>query len=83
METRVPQEVLQRTVRCRKALECLRTGQCGDAADCAVDYADGQDVLFLRSGRMNVECGYRIRFADTQVCMCPVHYALVHLGPDR
>ena len=78
MEISVPQDVLVRAVRCRKDLECLRTGRCGDMTDCAVDYAGGQEVLFLRSGRRLAGCAYRIRFGDKEVCLCPVHYAMVH-----
>lgn len=74
MATRVPREVLQRTDRCREKMECLLTGQCGDVEDCAVDYADGLDVLFLKSRRPLARCDYRLQFGDCQVCRCPVHF---------
>ncbi len=76
MEAEVPQDVLRRAVRCRKDIECLRTGRCGHRKDCEVDYAVGQDVLFLRSASKPPGCGYRLRYGDRQVCMCPVHFAL-------
>jgi hypothetical protein len=76
MKINVPVEVLAKTIDCPQNLSCLlNDGQCGDPNECKVDYANGENVLFLESKKA-IPCPYRINFADGIICRCPTHFYL-------
>lgn len=70
----VSDQVGRETARCEHSHACLETGLCGNKPMCEVDYADGQNVLFLKT-KDQASCAYRLSFGDGQVCTCPTHYA--------
>ena len=75
MSINIPQKVIQQTTKCRHDFSCLATGQCGDIELCKVDYANGDNILFLVS-KESLDCPYRVMFAGRQVCRCPVRFAI-------
>jgi len=75
MSKQVPMSVIEETKLCPHDFACLSTGQCGDPAKCKVSYANGNNVLILKSDE-DISCPYRNRFGSRQLCTCPVHFAL-------
>lgn len=75
MKHPVPKSVIEQTTKCQHNFSCLETGKCGDKEMCAVQYADGENVLFLKD-KEDASCNYRMSFGYNQVCTCPVHYAI-------
>lgn len=78
MKYNVSSAVKASTVKCTKGFRCLAPGTRGGRNGCAVDCADGRNVLFLVSNDGG-ECPYRIDFGSGQVCTCPTNYA-IHRG---
>ena len=75
MKFDVPWGVRAATTRCAKGFSCLTTGKCGESDTCGVRLAVRENVLLLQS-KEDHACPYRVRFGDTQLCMCPTHYAI-------
>lgn len=75
MKLKVPDSVLKETTKCTHDFACLSSGQCGDPDHCAVQYANGDNVLILVS-KKEISCPYRIQFGPTLLCVCPTHFAL-------
>ena len=82
MVARVPDSVLRETVDCPYDFRCLENKQCGDPKECEVDYADGRNMLFLKS-TVSFGCPYRMLFAGNAICRCPTHYAIFHMKPEK
>jgi len=76
MENQVPQSAIEAATKCAYDLECLRTGKCAGKSPCLPKYSEGENVLYLTTGP--TECPYCERFGKSDVCTCPVHYALFH-----
>lgn len=75
MKFLVPEEVLKKTTKCLNNFSCLSSGQCNDPA-CNIEYAAGENIIFVRSSDDAGRCPYRIAFGYGNVCRCPVHFAL-------
>jgi hypothetical protein len=75
MKLTVSEKVLRETRRCPNGFLCLFTGKCGATGQCEVCCRTENDVLFLRCNG-SVNCPYRIRFAERDVCLCPTHSAI-------
>lgn len=71
---RIPEHIKERASRCPYGHACLK--EKADYPKCRVDDADGEDILFLRD-QGEVSCPYRVLFADTAICRCPVHYRII------
>lgn len=67
--------VLSKTTKCPYNFSCLEASQNGGEPKCEVDYANGQNVLFLET-KESVSCPYRVPFGYCQVCVCPMHFYL-------
>lgn len=78
MKLEVPDATLEETTQCPLDFVCLSTGECGVSDKCTVDYANGENVLFLTS-KEPVSCPYRIHFAHGLLCTCPAHFAIYQL----
>jgi hypothetical protein len=77
----VPDSVLKAADKC-KHHSCLDPDKCNTHKKCEVDYASGQNILFLKDNEQN-ECPYRITYGDCQVCQCPVYYYLYKHSEDQ
>jgi hypothetical protein len=75
MKFKVPDQVIEETTKCQNEYSCLGKERSGDRDMCEVSYADGENVLFLKSAG-KVLCPYRVSFAFSQVCTCPTHFAI-------
>jgi len=75
MKATVSASVLRDTTKCHHNFSCLDAGHCGEWQRCAVDYANGLNVLFLQTEEPAL-CPYRLSFGGCQTCTCPTHYAL-------
>ena len=75
MQNKVPPELLKETTKCPNNFSCLNTAQCGDSIECKVDFADGENMLFLESNK-TIPCPYRISSSSIEVCQCPIHFYL-------
>ncbi|HQP30603.1 MAG TPA: hypothetical protein PLB81_04690 [Deltaproteobacteria bacterium] len=75
MDFDVPESVVKETTQCPRGLACLKKEGCGEKPLCEVEYADGKNILFLTS-RDSATCPYRLAYADRQMCMCPVYFAI-------
>ncbi len=71
----VPETVLHQTTECRNDFACLKNIQCKKPFMCEVDYAVGENVLFLVDEKTEY-CPYRLSFAGRQVCTCPTYFAI-------
>jgi len=69
----VSQEILDGTTKCPYAFTCLDSGKCGEREMCGVEYANGDNVLFLES-KEAASCAYRVTFGFRQLCTCPTHF---------
>ena len=75
MKHQIPDAIIKQATKCQHSSSCLETGKCGDKEMCAVDYTDGENVIFLKD-KQEACCSYRMPFGYSQVCSCPVHYAI-------
>lgn len=75
MKYSISQQILKKAVYCKHDFSCLETGKYCDRQMCKVDYADGENVLFLET-KEPANCEYRVSFGCSQVCTCPVCYAI-------
>ena len=75
MQIDVPSDVLEQASKCKSNYSCIETRQCGDVVDCEVNYANGRNVLFLKSDK-TIQCPYRLIFGGATLCHCPVHFYL-------
>ena len=75
MPVKVPDDVLKMTTKCLHAFSCLTSGQCYEHKMCEVKYINGTNVMFLKDTQEAV-CPYRLRYAFSQICTCPTHYAI-------
>ncbi len=73
MSITVSKELLDRTTKCPYAFTCLDSEKCGEREMCRVDYANGENVLFLKS-KEAASCTYRVAFGFSQLCTCPTHF---------
>jgi len=78
MDFDVPESVVKETSQCLYGWVCLKNGCCGEKPLCEVEYADGKNILFLAT-KDSATCPYRLAYADRQLCMCPVHFAIHRL----
>jgi hypothetical protein len=75
MPVKVPDDILKMTTKCPHAFSCLTPGQCGEHKMCEVEDINGMNVMFLKDTKEAV-CPYRARYASSQLCTCPTHYAI-------
>ena len=75
MKFTVSEQVLKETTMCETNFSCLESGQCGDKPMCEVAYANGQNLLFLKT-KDSFNCLYRVPFGYSQVCRCPARFAI-------
>ena len=75
MSVKVPDDVLKMTTKCPHAFSCLTPGQCGEHKMCEVEHINGTNVMFLKDTQEAV-CPYRLKYASSQICTCPTHYAI-------
>jgi len=78
MKFDVPDEVLEKTTKCPHEFSCLKHSNprhFDDHKMCEVKYADGENVLFLKTKEAPV-CPYQLSFAFSQVCTCPTHFEI-------
>jgi hypothetical protein len=78
MTFNIPDKVLNETTKCTNKFECIKSsnpGYPGNHKTCEVEYADGKNVLFLKE-KDTATCPYRLSFAFSQVCTCPVHFEI-------
>jgi len=69
----VPENVLLASLKCTDNYSCLEPHRNGDKPICTVDYAFGENLMFIEA--LNPEhCPYRISFGQTHICSCPLHY---------
>ncbi len=71
----VPQEVINKTTKCRHQHSCLKTGRCGDSPMCEAEEAHGPQVLCVRSAEWP-GCPYHLDFGGARFCVCPVRNAI-------
>lgn len=70
MTINIPESVLSETTKCQHNFLCLENKKCEKHMMCEVDFAAGENILFLIS-RENAVYPYRVSFADRQVCDVP------------
>ncbi|MBF0607937.1 MAG: hypothetical protein SFH39_17545 [Candidatus Magnetobacterium sp. LHC-1] len=68
-------EVLKEAAECRKEQQCIKNRV---EWLCKVDIFVNDNVLFVRCLDANY-CSYRLPFADTFVCNCPVRKEIYNL----
>jgi hypothetical protein len=78
MSVKVPDDVLKMTTKCPHTFSCLTLGQCGERKMCEVEHINGTNLLFLKDKQQAV-CSYRLTYANSQICICPTHYAIQHM----
>jgi hypothetical protein len=76
MSISLHKEILDRTTKCPHAFSCLDSGKCGEREMCEVNFAGGENVLFLKWKEAS-SCPYRMSFGYGQICTCPTHFAIV------
>jgi len=76
MNLKVPSEVLEKTTKCPRKFDCLKSGKC---AECEVSGIDGKNVIYLKSTKTNY-CPYYLPFGNGGLCVCPTHYAVLKLN---
>ena len=75
MKFTVQADVLNKTTKCSYKFSCLENDYCGEHPLCEVDYADGKDILFLKT-KESYNCNYCMPFGYRQLCTCPTHYVI-------
>jgi len=75
MPVKVSDDVLEMTTKCPHTFSCLTPSQCGKHKMCEVEDINGTNVIFLKDTQEAV-CPYRLRYASSQICTCPTHYAI-------
>lgn len=73
MKIHIDQSVQEETTKCSHNFSCLSTGKCGDRDMCEVEYADGKNMLVLKS-KEAASCPYRMSFGTVLMCTCPTHF---------
>ena len=76
MHNKISNTILLNTTMCNSEFSCISSEHCRDTPMCEMDYADGENILFLKT-RASKSCPYRLPFGNQQLCTCPVHYALM------
>lgn len=74
MSFTISENILKQTSRCESDFSCLKSRKCEDKPMCPVDYANGNNVLFLKSDA-SIPCPYNLPFGYATVCTCPTHFA--------
>jgi hypothetical protein len=78
MKFNIPEKVLKETTNCQNEFACLKYSNpeyLDDHKMCEPKYADGKNVLFLKTKESAV-CPYRVSLAFSQVCTCPTHFEI-------
>ena len=71
----VSASILEETTKCEHNFSCLKTTSPLNRPACPVDYANGNNVLFLFSDKLTA-CPYHIPFGYGTVCTCPTRFAI-------
>ncbi len=75
MKFNIATKVLKETTKCPNNFSCLLSGQAGDPVECEVQWADGNNVLLLKS-KKPLTCPYRLPLGKGQICTCPTRSAI-------
>jgi len=71
----IPDQILNETKECTRGFSCLKTEPDKEQKNCEVLYANGKNVLFLKTKKI-VDCPYQISFGEGLICMCPTRFAI-------
>ncbi len=71
MKTKVDDNILRETTKCRKNFSCLN----GEKPICTVEFCIENTVHFVKCAS-NDSCVYRVPFGYSYVCICPVRKEL-------
>ncbi len=75
MSFTISEKILNQTVKCEFGFSCLKSRKNEDKPMCDVDYANGQNVLFLKNDD-SISCPYQTPYGYGMVCTCPTHFAI-------
>jgi len=76
MNVRVPEDVREEAIECKRGDACLDTGHCTCEDRCKVRHAGDRNVLFLDVGQRLSACPYLMYCGIDPICTCPVNYYL-------
>ncbi len=82
MNLTIPEAIISETSKCEHDFSCLKSGQQVKRPICPVDYANGRNVIFLKTDEP-IPCHYQIPFGYGMVCRCPTHFELHKKGREQ